>query len=128
MELEALQAIADNIDRAGARLIAVSPQRREHIRHMVKKHNLTFPVLFDEGNRVAGQFGIVFTLPPYLKDLYLGFGIDLSRFNGDDSWTLPIPARFIIDTSGVIRSVHADPDYTVRPEPDDILRILHEMH
>lgn len=39
------------------------------------------------------------------------------RFNGDDSWTLPMPARFIIDRDGIIRSADVSPDYTVRSEP-----------
>jgi len=42
----------------------------------------------------------------------------------DDSWTLPIPARFVIDRSGVIRAAQSDPDYTTRPEPSDTVEAL----
>jgi hypothetical protein len=43
---------------------------------------------------------------------------------GDDSWTLPIPARLIICTDGVIRYAEINPDYTERPEPEDTLSAL----
>ena len=46
-----------------------------------------------------------------------GFGIDLPKYNGDDSWTLPVPARFVIDSGGIIRVADVDVDYTRRPEP-----------
>ncbi|GAH16992.1 unnamed protein product, partial [marine sediment metagenome] len=89
-----------------------------------KKHNLTFRVLCDNGNKVASQFGLVFSLPGDLRGLYSSFGIDLERFNGDASWTLPMPARYILDQQGRILSADVNPDYTRRPEPGDIIEIL----
>ncbi len=85
---------------------------------------MSFELLHDEGNRVARQFGIVYTLPEDLRQIYLKFGIDLPQANGDDSWTLPMPARFVIDRMGMIRSADADPDYTRRPEPAQTVAIL----
>jgi hypothetical protein len=35
-----------------------------------------------------------------------------------------VPARFVIDRAGIIRSANADPDYTRRPEPADTLAAL----
>ena len=52
------------------------------------------------------------------------FGIDLPRYNGDDSWTLPLAARFIIDRESVIRYAETDADYTLRPEPEHTLEAL----
>lgn len=102
---------------ARATLVALSPMVERFVRQIVRKHQLVFPVLVDRGNAVAARFGLVYTLPDYLKELYLGFGNDLPKFNGDDSWTLPIPARFVIDREGIIRSADASPDYTVRSDP-----------
>ncbi len=62
-----------------------------------------------------------FTLPAELQAIYRGFGIDLPACNGDDSWTLPMPARFVIDRAGIVRAADVDPDYTVRPEPEKTL-------
>ncbi len=81
-------------------------------------------MLCDQGNRVASQFGLTFSLPDDLRKLYASFGIDLERFNGDDSWTLPMPGRFILNQQGTIISADINPDYTIRPEPGDIIEIL----
>lgn len=102
----------------------ISPQFEKYSKQVAKKHNLTFPVLRDEGNRIASKFGLVFSLPSDLRELYIKFGIDLERYNGDNSWTLPMPARFILDKEGIIVSREAKPNYTKRPEPNEILEIL----
>jgi peroxiredoxin len=91
------------------------------------KNNLSYPVLADTDNTLASKFGLVFTLPDALQQLYTNFGIDLVRFNGNDSWTLPLPARFIIDPTGKIRDVQVHPDYTVRPEPSQIPDIIRTL-
>jgi peroxiredoxin len=102
----------------------VSPQLEKFSKQVSKKHNLSFSVLCDQGNRVASQFGLTFSLPDDLSKLYASFEIDLERFNGDDSWSLPMPSRFIIDQQGTVINAEINPDYTIRPEPSDIIEIL----
>jgi len=76
---------------------------------------------------VAKTYGLVYSLPPDLKKVYLQFGIDVAKHNGDDSWTLPMPARYIIDPGGIIRYAEVEPDYTVRPEPEDTIAALKQI-
>jgi peroxiredoxin len=59
-----------------------------------------------------------------LQKVYLQFDIDLPAHNGDDSWTLPLASRFIIDRQAVIRCAETDADYTVRPNPQHTLAAL----
>jgi hypothetical protein len=61
------------------------------------------------------------------EDLRASGIIDLAEGNGDDSWTLPIPARYIIDRDGVIRYARTDPDHTRRPEPEETVEALREL-
>ena len=124
MELEALQNTVESIRSNGAELIAISPQQSEFNLELIKGKQLDFDLISDPGNRVAKTYGLVYTYPEDLKELYLQFGVDLSRYNGDDSWTLPMPGRFIIDRSGIIRYAEASPDYTVRPEPEEVIGVL----
>lgn len=102
----------------GATLVAVTPQLAEHNRTMIERHKLDFDMLSDPGNEYAAKLGLRFELPDDVKGIYQEIGIDLPATNGDDSWTLPIPARLLIDSSGVIRATDIDVDYTRRPEPD----------
>ena len=88
---------------------------------------MTFDLLSDPGNRAAKTYGLVHTLPDDLREVYIKFGLDLVRFNGNDSWKLPMPARYISDTQGIIRNYNAEPDYTNRPEPSEIISLLKDL-
>ena len=66
-------------------------------------------------------------LPPDLIEVYKKIGVDLVKYNGNDLWRLPVPARFVLDRAGIVRAVEADPDYTTRPEPEVTLEALRAL-
>jgi peroxiredoxin len=98
-------------------VITITPQLPEHSVTMTERHNLAFDLLSNPGSTYGASLGLVFTVPDDLHEVYLSLGIDLPKHNGEPSWTLPMPARFVIDGDGVVRSADVDPDYTHRPEP-----------
>ncbi len=104
--------------------MTISPQQPEYNRTLIKEKNLTFDLLSDPENLVAKTYGLVHAFPEDLKKIYLQFGIDLGKYNGNDLWTLPMPGRFIIDRTGIIRYAEVNPDYTVRPEPEEVIGVL----
>jgi peroxiredoxin len=108
----------------GANLVAISPQIVKYSSALANAKKLTFEILSDPGNQVAEKFGLVYALPEDLRKIYLQFGIDLPKHNGDASWTLPLAARFIIDRQGVIRYAEVDADYTIRPDPEHTIEAL----
>ena len=105
----------------------ISPQLPPAIATMAEAQKLTFPILWDEKSRVSTAFGLTFSLPEDLKQVYLGFGNDLAVRNGDPAWVLPVPSRFVIDAGGIVRSVEADPDYTYRPPVAGTLAALRKV-
>mgnify|MGYP001604056360 CR=1 FL=1 len=107
--------------------MVISPQLQRSSRETGEQKDFAFELLRDAGNRVSAKFGLVFTLPADLREVYGKFGIDLPRANGDDSWTLPMPARYVIDRTGTIRSAEADPDYRRRPEPAQTVEALRTL-
>jgi peroxiredoxin len=107
--------------------LAISPSRPEFARQLAKKLNLSIPILTDLNNDLAGKFGLVFNLADALRDVYLSFGIDLERHNGNASWALPMPARYIIDQDGLIFDAAVSADYTTRPEPEETLSKLQTL-
>ena len=117
----------EQIKTLGASLVAISPQFPKYSKQIAKKHNLAFPILADFNNDVATRFGLTFSLPEELKAVYMELGIDLPRFNGNDSWQLPMAGRFIANSQGIIRNVEAHPDYTQRPEPSSIVDYLQSL-
>ncbi|WP_247893995.1 peroxiredoxin-like family protein [Azospirillum endophyticum] len=124
MELQALQAALPTFQSLGANLVAISPQTAPNSRKSVRQNALGFPILSDPRNEVAAAFGLRFELPDYLVALYKDLKNDLPAFNGDPSWTLPMPARFVIGQDGTILYAEVNPDYTRRPEPEDMLPAL----
>ena len=102
-------------------LIAITPQLPEHSATMREKNKLDFDLLSDPGNDYSAKLGIRFEVEGDLRGVYEGFGIDLAKHSGDDSWTLPMPARFVIGQDGIVISADVDPDYTLRPEPQKTL-------
>ena len=128
LDLEALQEVLGEIGNRGASLVALSPQTAANSRRAIREKGIAFPILHDLGNEIAASFGIRFRLPDYLIKLYRdGFSNDLAVTNGEPSWTLPMPARFVIGQDGVIAYAEVSPDYTKRPDPGDLLPTLDRL-
>ena len=124
LQLRAYQGALPQLRDLGAELLAISPQTPDYALTDVEKKQLTFPVLTDAGNRVARAYGLVFTLSDVLQQLQTGFGNPIPKFNGDQSWELPMPGTFVLDQGGVVLLAHVDPNYTRRLEPAAILDAL----
>lgn len=128
LDLQALQAALPDIVVRGATLVAVSPQTAPNSRKAQRDNKLNFPILSDTSSAVAAAFGIRFALPDELIALYKSFGNDLPAINNDPSWVLPMPARFVIGTDGIIAYAEVNPDYTRRPDPSELLPVLDNLH
>jgi peroxiredoxin len=124
MELEALEGINSEVRALGAQIVVLTPELERYTRALHKKLNLTFDVLTDLHLKTAEQFRLVFTLPDYLRDLYKSFGNALDRFHDEQEFRLPMPARYVVDTQGIIHAADVNADYTIRLEPSETLRQL----
>ncbi len=123
-QMEAMNCVAAHITAAGASLAAISPQTEKQAYFMHDQHKLAFPLLVDARNEVARQFGLVYRVPDEQIQLYRQTFVNLLLANGDDTWTLPIPATYILNRDGTILFAYANEDYTERPEPLEILSAL----
>ena len=127
LELQALQALLPEIRALGANLIGISPETPDNSMTSAEKHRLEFDVLSDIGNKTARDYGLIFTVYEEMRPLYIKWGLDVPASNGDDSWELPVPATYVIDSNGVARAAHVDKDYTKRMEPEQILAALRDI-
>jgi peroxiredoxin len=123
-QMEAMNVIVPELQQAGASLVAISPQTVQQSFFMHDQHKLRFPLLSDAGNEVARQFGLAYEVPDYQREVYRRAFVNLPFANGDESWELPIPATFILARDGTVLAAWANPDYTERPEPAEILERL----
>lgn len=124
LELKALQERNEELNKLGAKLIAISPQSPDSTLTTKEKHDLKFEVLSDNENKIANEYGLVFSLAEELRPIYLSFGIDVPASNEDDSYELPMPAVFVINKQKEVIFSFIDEDYTKRCEPQDIIDII----
>lgn len=127
LELRALTQVLPQIHALNASLIAISPESPDYTLKTIEEKGITFPILRDRNNSVAGRYGLVFSVPEALRPIYQGFGIDLPARNGDDSFRLPVPATYVIDQTGRVRAAHVEIDYTRRMEPALFLQALEQI-
>src|SRR5579863_8134859 len=123
-ELETWRDLCPRLREQGALLVAIGPQTERQSDFMVGHHGLSFPVLSDSGNKVAEQFGLVYTIPDYHRAYYRSIMVNIPFVNGDPSWSLPLPATYVIGRNGRVAYAQAHADYRVRPEPEEALAAI----
>jgi len=122
--LSELQDHLLDFKKAGAQIVAISPERNENISKTVAKTKAEFPVLWDKDNSIMEAFGVDFILAKNLQKKYKEYGVDLVRDNGNTSQTLPVPATFVIGKNGKIKYLQYDTNYKNRSSAKDILEQL----
>jgi peroxiredoxin len=127
LELRAHQKALPEITRLGARLVAVTPETADNALSTAEKNDLGFTVLSDEHGRLADALGIRFELSDAVKAYFVKAGHDLPARNGDDRWSLPMPATYIVEKGGRIALAFVDPDYRKRLEPSAAVAALAEL-
>ena len=120
-ELEAWRDLYGRLRQHGVLMVAVGPQTQRQSDFMVTQHGLPFPVLVDTNNAVAEQFGLVYSVPEYLRDYYLSILVNIPFINGESSWRLPLPATYVVAPSRRTVYAEAHADFRVRPEPEEAL-------
>lgn len=123
LHLSSLQDSLQLITDAGARVIAISPEKPEYQKKTKEKTGATFTLLHDEGYAIAKAFDGLFrpesaTIARYNSAL----DANLAQAQTDDTEQLPVSATYIIDTNGTIVWRQFDPDYKNRATVVDILR------
>lgn len=123
-ELSALRDAHPGIVAAGGRVVAVAGEAGGRNAATKRDFGLPFDVLCDIDLGLSLSFGLVFPVDEEVRAIYREIGFDLARFNGNDSWFLPIPATYVVATDGRIAAAHVDPDFRNRMEPADIVATL----
>jgi peroxiredoxin len=125
--LRRLLEIRLQLSEANAALIAVSPEAAPVPTADASAIDSIFPILVDQGGKIAEQFGLTFEMDDAAKNVLKGSNIDLEKRNADGRWILPVPGTFVVDRSGHIAYAHVDADYRNRPEPQEIVAICRTL-
>lgn len=124
VDLRAIQAVARELRSSGSSIVAVSQQSADESRSTQRMHGLSFPSLVDRGGKVARAFGLRWKLSKELRTAEIECGLDLAAINDESSWTLTMPARFLISPKGIVEYADISADYTRRGDPSELFPIL----
>ena len=108
----------------GIPLVAISPQTPDGSLSTQETKELTFTVLSDPGNQIAGRLGILTAPSEGTRAAQLQLGLDLTQVNADGTTGIPMPTVIAVDAAGVIRWIDVHRDYTTRTEPGQILQAV----
>src|ERR1700712_5360428 len=124
LQLVAFAARFDELESAGATLLAISPQTPDNSLSFAEKAGLPFAVLSDVGNVVARRFGIVHRQDELATETQRSLGLDIAAVNGDDTYELPVPATFVIGRDGTVTFSWVEGDHRKRVGPEEVLTLL----
>ena len=124
LELRTFAAAHVEFARHGTRVVSIMPERLEFLRRVSDRTNHTFLTLSDMDNSYAMELGLVIWLGERVQKLLSGSGLSLEKVQGNDSWFVPIPATFVLDSKGVIVARYVDPDFRTRMDVDKVLAIV----
>jgi peroxiredoxin len=121
------ETLLGELNARGVALIAISPQKPDESLSLTEKHELSYAVVSDPGNQIAGRLGIVFSLGEGARAGQAKLGVDLTAVNADGTHDLPLPTTMVVDAQGTIRWIDVHPDYTTRSEPAEIIAAVDSL-
>jgi peroxiredoxin len=120
-----LQDSLNLIEKMGATVIAISPEKPKYLNQTQEKTGAEFTLIYDADYSISKSFDVLFRPEQQVIDLYNErLGADFANAQSDDSAQIPVPATFVIDESGRVAWRHFDRDYKIRATAKQILDAL----
>ena len=119
--LAEIQEAESEILSLGYQLIAVSPDSPENLKTTDEEQRLNYSLYSDANGDFLKAMGLAFQAPEKHQEMLK------SRSNGKNEGFLPVPAVFVVDTSGTILFEYINPDYSTRISAGLLLAVLNEL-
>jgi peroxiredoxin len=124
ISIHALAPAQQRIATLGARTVAIVPDRQRFAAEMKNEAGVRFPILTDMDNGYAMSLNLAIWVGAEMQEYMTSIGRILPDYQGNDSWTLPIPATFVVGQDGRIKACFTDPDYRRRMTIEDLIAAL----
>ena len=123
-QIKQLQDSLQLLTGKGAYVIGVTPETSENISKTIDKTHASFSIIQDKDYRIMKAYDVNYTVNDETLSHLKKYGIDLEKNNGNKDHVLPVPATYVINSSGKISFVHFDKDYTRRASVSSLLNVL----
>lgn len=125
-EMDAYGQIAEPLVSMGVQYVAISPQNP--LTDSKVTGDLSHAVnLYDKGNWIAKQFGLVYSLEEDEINLFRQWGLDLQEINQSGDWELPLPATYVVGEDRIIAFQFVDVDFRCRCCPIELLEKVEQL-
>jgi peroxiredoxin len=123
ISINALVRAHEQVSAQGGQIVAVMPDRQQFVSDLKSTSKAPFLVLTDMDNGYAMSLNLAVWVGTELQKI-IAERHDLPRYQGNDSWILPIPATFVVGADGRIKARFVDPDYRKRMAIEDLLAAM----
>jgi peroxiredoxin len=127
LDLRALAAALPDIERLGGHVVSIMPDSAGHTVQTFDGAPLPFPILSDIDFGYTLSLGLIYWIGADVIELYQDLGIDLERYQGNNSHFLPLAAKFVVGRDGVVKARQVDIEFRRRLEPAELLAALKEL-
>jgi peroxiredoxin len=124
ISINTLARAQSRMDALGAQMVAIVPEKAPFTSEMKFDSNVRFPILSDMDNGYALSLDLAVWIGGEMREMMTALKQDLPRFQGNDSWMLPIPATFVVGRDGRIKARFVDPDFRRRAAIEDLVESL----
>lgn len=122
--ITALSAAADDLSAMGARVAFITPETRGYTQRLKTQTKTPFPILTDMDNGYAMANQLVIWVDDLMAGLLKSVDYDITRFQANPAWMLPIPATLVVERTGKVTARFIDPDFRLRMEVEETLAAL----
>jgi peroxiredoxin len=123
ISINALVRAHGEVAAIGGQIVAVMPEREQFVSDLRATSKAPFLVLTDMDNGYAMSLGLAIWVGDEMQKI-ISERHNLANYQGNDTWTLPIPATFVVGQDGRIKARFVDPDYRKRMAIEDLLAAM----
>lgn len=117
-QMSGLVEVEQQLIQMGYQIIAISPDSPERLYEQRTRKDFQIVRVSDANLNAISAFGIgYFVAEDMVKWLKNKVGARFVREDGSQRVVLPVPAAFVVDTTGLIKFQYVNPNYKVRIEP-----------
>ena len=127
MELRALAAAQSRIEKLGARIVSIMPDTAQYTSGYAVQNDLPFPVLSDMDLGYSLSLGLIFWVGAEVEQLYQDAGVELEKYHGRDGYFLPMAAKFVVGSDGLVKARQVNVEFRERMEPEAIIAALEAL-
>jgi peroxiredoxin len=127
LNVDGLARIAPEVSRLGGQIVTISPESRRYGAQLKSYARAPFAVLADSYNGYALELNLMFWVGDEKRAAMQAGGFDITPYQNNDTWMLPIPATFIVGRDGTVKARYVGPDYRRRMDPGAILTTLAKL-